>query len=158
MLVQILETWAIHNRITHYVLDAIADEALGGVGASGGRSVREQYAHLHNVRLMWLEAAKPALMEGIQKIPTKTKADKEAITREVIVNSLKASEAAIAELLKHGFETGRISGFKPHPMAFVGYLIAHESYHWGEIGIILTQAGTPLDQKTAYGMWEWGVR
>lgn len=155
---QLLDTWAIHNRITRFVLAAISDDALAGVSASGGRSVREQYAHLHNVRLMWIEAAKPELMAGLQKIPTKTKAEKDAITRAVIESSLSASEAAIAEMLREGLKTGRIKGFKPHPVAFLGYLIAHESYHWGEIGIILTQAGTPLDQKTAYGMWEWGVR
>jgi uncharacterized damage-inducible protein DinB len=40
----------------------------------------------------------------------------------------------------------------------MGYLISHESYHRGEIGIILTQAGYKLDQKIAYGMWEWGKR
>ena len=29
MLDQIIETWQIHNRINLYLLDAIADEALG---------------------------------------------------------------------------------------------------------------------------------
>ena len=39
-----------------------------------------------------------------------------------------------------------------------GYLIAHESYHHGEIGVALAQLGHPLDKKAAFGMWEWGVR
>jgi hypothetical protein len=41
---------------------------------------------------------------------------------------------------------------------FNDYLVAHESYHHGEIGIILTLSGQPLDMKTAFGMWEWGIR
>lgn len=53
---------------------------------------------------------------------------------------------------------GKIKGFRPHASAFLGYLVAHESYHQGEIGLILGQAGLPLDKKVAYGMWEWGVR
>jgi uncharacterized damage-inducible protein DinB len=49
-------------------------------------------------------------------------------------------------------------GFKPHPVAFVGYLIAHESYHQGDVGVRLTASGHRLGNKVAYGMWEWGVR
>ena len=37
-------------------------------------------------------------------------------------------------------------------------MIAHDGYHWGEIGIALHEFGHPLDRKVAYGMWEWGVR
>lgn len=62
------------------------------------------------------------------------------------------SGQVIEQLLEAGFESGKIKGFKPHPSAFLGYLISHESYHRGEIGIILTQTGTPLDDKILYGM------
>jgi hypothetical protein len=57
-----------------------------------------------------------------------------------------------------GLAAGKIKGFKPHPHAFASYLIAHEHYRLGEIGVALTQSGYPLDKKTAFGMWEWGVR
>jgi uncharacterized damage-inducible protein DinB len=53
---QLIETWAIHNRINLYLLEAVAPEHLANVGPSKGRSVGEQFAHLHNVRLMWLKA------------------------------------------------------------------------------------------------------
>lgn len=155
---QLLETWQIHNRINLYLLEAIAPEALGGVSASGGRSVALQFAHMHTVRLMWLKEAAPDLHAAQTSLPTKTKADKEAITKDTLRNYLTSSGGAIAALLKLGFETGRIKGFKPHPVAFLGYLISHESYHRGEIGIILTQTGTPLDDKISYGLWEWGGR
>ena len=61
----------------------------------------------------------------------------------------------LSEWFKH---KGTIKGFKPHVPAFLGYLIAHESYHHGEIGIALNEIGYPLDRKTAFGLWEWGVR
>jgi hypothetical protein len=53
---------------------------------------------------------------------------------------------------------GRIKGFKPHATAFVGYLISHESHHRGQIEWALRYGGFPLDDKTSYGLWEWGVR
>ena len=55
----LLDTWAISNRITLYLLDAVPAEALAGVGASGGRTVGAMFAHLHNTRLLWLKAAAP---------------------------------------------------------------------------------------------------
>lgn len=150
----LIETWNIHNRINLYMLDAIKPDALAGVSLSKGRSVGAEFAHMHNVRLDWLQAAAPDLIEGIRKIEKEAAEDKARIKK-----SLKESGEAIAELIAASVAAGgRVKGFKPHVTAFVGYLISHESYHRGEIGIILTQAGNPLDKKTSYGMWEWGVR
>ena len=47
----------------------------------------------------------------------------------------------ISELLERGFTTGRVKGFKPHPEAFLGYMIAHEAYHRGQIILILKENG-----------------
>jgi hypothetical protein len=60
----------------------------------------------------------------------------------------------VEEMLVKSFASGKVKGFKPYPVAFIGYTIAYESYHHGEIGIALTQANYPLDKKTTYGMWE----
>jgi hypothetical protein len=46
----IVETWEIHARINLYLLDAVPPEALGDRSASKGRTVGEQFAHLHNIR------------------------------------------------------------------------------------------------------------
>ena len=62
---QFLETWEIHNRINLYLLDAIEAAHLKDHSASKGRSVGEQFAHLHNVRLMWLKAAALDLLKGL---------------------------------------------------------------------------------------------
>jgi uncharacterized damage-inducible protein DinB len=72
---------------------------------------------------------------------------------------LTASGQAIETLLKKSLTSdGKIKDFKPHAPAFLGYMISHEAYHHGEIGVELTRIGYPLDKKTGYGMWEWGVR
>ena len=123
MIEQLIETWQIHNRINIYLLEAISPDALGGVASNGGRSVALQFAHIHNVRLMWLKASAPDLYEHVKPIPAKTKADKAAITKEKLQQSLIQSGQVIEQLLEAGFESGKIKGFKPHPSAFLGYLI-----------------------------------
>jgi uncharacterized damage-inducible protein DinB len=103
---------------------------------------------------MWLKSAGPELLEGLAKLETKTVGD-----RKQLRASLEASGQAIEQLLRKGLAAGgKIKGFKPHAVAFMGYLIAHESHHRGHIGWALKHGGHPLDQKTAYGLWEWGVR
>jgi hypothetical protein len=108
---------------------------------------------MHNVRLMWLKSAAPDLLEGLAKIEGDT-GDKATLAA-----GLEASGNAIANLLRKALSAGgKVKGFKPHAVAFLGYLISHESHHRGQIGWTLKNTGHPLDQKTSYGLWEWGVR
>ncbi|NNT71760.1 hypothetical protein HKT18_05960 [Flavobacterium sp. IMCC34852] len=148
-----LETWHINNRINLYLLDVIEESALEDVSASKGRKVGDQFAHLHNVRLMWLKAAAPELLEGLLKIDKEVK-----INKEILQTELHKSAEAMAKLLEKSLAENKIKGFKPHPTAFLGYLISHESHHRGQIVLTLKQAGHPIDQKTQFGLWEWGSR
>ena len=53
---------------------------------------------------------------------------------------------------------GRIKNFRPDVAGFLGYLIAHDAHHRGQIAMLARQIGHPLPQKTMFGMWEWGSR
>jgi uncharacterized damage-inducible protein DinB len=151
---QLVETWAIHDRINLYLLEALDAQSLGSHSASKGRSVGEQFAHLHNVRLMWLKSAAPELLKGLNKIESEQANDK-----KLLAQSLTESGKAIGALLAQSIEAGgKVKGFKPHAAAFLGYLISHESHHRGQIALSLKQSGKPLDKKISYGLWEWGVR
>lgn len=151
---QIIETWNINNRINLYVLDAIADEHLSAVMVSKGRTVGEQFAHIHNVRLMWLKAAMPEMLSEQTKIEKGS-----TINKELLQNALISSGEAIASVLGNAAETGgRVKGFKPHVTGFLGYLTAHDAHHRSQVIIALKQSGHPLDKKTLYGIWEWGSR
>lgn len=150
---QLVETWQIHDRINRYLLDAIPDELLG-TALGKGRTISDLFGHIHNVRLLWLKSAAPDLLDGLEKLESK-----KVYSKKALGEALAASGAAVAELLRRALAAGgKVKGFKPHAAAFLGYLISHESHHRGQIGWTLKHTGHPLDQKTAFGMWEWGVR
>ena len=149
---EFLDSWEIHNRINLYLLDAIDESHLNDHSASKGRSVGEQFAHVHNVRLMWLKASAPDLLKGLKKIEKETAADKKLL-RKSLVDSAKA----LNKFLTQSLAAGKVKNFKPGVAAFLGYVISHESHHRGQIVLSLKQAGHPVDKKIQYGIWEWGV-
>jgi len=149
---QIIETWLISNRMNLYLLSGIKEDWLSDVSASKGRTVGEQLGHLHNVRLMWLKEAAPYLLEGLSKI------EKGTATIALLNESFLESAEAIGKLLEEGIEKQNIKGFKPHTIAFLGYIIAHEAHHRGQVILSLKQAGRPVSKKILFGLWEWGSR
>ena len=149
----LIETWEISHRINEFLLTGIKEEYFKDVSVSKGRSVGEQFAHINNVRLMWVKVAAADLLLSLRKIET----DK-PITKKIILDAFEKSTPAISAVLSKGFETGKIKGFKPHPEAFLGYIIAHEAHHRGQIIVALKENGHLPDKKILYGLWEWGVR
>ncbi len=150
----LIETWEINNRINRYLLAALKPDDLGVELKPRGRTVGGLFAHIHNVRLMWLKASAPALLERVPKIEAE-----QDVTHELLTRALTDSGVAIAELVTTALENGgKIKNFKPHVTAFVGYLISHESHHRGQVAMAVRIAGRPLDKKISFGLWEWGVR
>lgn len=150
----LLETWNIHQRIHLYLLEALSEEALAASPGKTGRGIGEQLHHIGKVRLMWVKQSAPELMSDRAEEPDKTIAgDKQALR-----GFLEHTSGLVERLLAKGLAEGKIKGFKPHPTAFLGYLIAHEAHHRGQIVLLAKQLGYPLDKKTSFGLWEWGVR
>ena len=149
---QLIETWQINNRIDLYLLDAISEGYLADTLASKGRDVGKQFAHIHNVRLMWLKTAAPDLNA------TQTKVE-DNITKDFLKMRLTESGLAVENLLSRACDNGgKVKGFKPHVTAFLGYLLAHDAHHRSQIIVALKQSGHKIDQKIGYGIWEWGSR
>ncbi len=150
----LIDTWQIHDRIHGYLLKAIPPAGLLAAAPSGGRTVGQVFAHIHNVRLMWLSAAGVAAPAGATKVDLDS-----SLTAAGLGKSLAASADGITTLVESALQNGgKVKGFKPHVHAFVGYLIAHESHHRGQLMVALKANKMALDKKHAYGIWEWGVR
>ncbi len=113
----LIETWQIHNRINLYMLDAISQEALGSAPSPKCRTVYDLFAHVHNVRLLWLKAAGPEFLEGLEKLETKTVGEKANLRA-----ALEASGLAIEQLLRKGLAAGERSEFQTSRPSLPGIL------------------------------------
>jgi uncharacterized damage-inducible protein DinB len=147
----LLSAFDVNDRINHYLLENLPEPAWRAQPPGGkGRDVASIFAHMHNVRVMWLKATKARIPAQLDRLTaTPAQADK----------ALETSRAALQEVLQSSLNTdGRIKGFRPDVAGFFGYLIAHDAHHRGQITMLARQVGHPIPQKATFGMWEWGVR
>ena len=152
---QCLETWQINQRVNVYLLDAIPPEGLTSVLPSGRtRTVARMFVHLHHMRLQRIEVSAPELLGRLTKFARKDA----ALDQKRLKNALEQSGEAIAQLIEIGLEKGKIKGYRPHPIGFLGYMISHEAHHRGEICVALTESGHKLDDAVLYGQWDWSQR
>jgi len=148
----IISTWQTHCRHIQTYIKGIPAEGLA-IKLGRGRTVGAILAHLHNNRLDWLKPSAPDLAENLIKIT------KDAHHRhDGLIDSINVSGQAIEALLIRGLGIGKIKAVGGSPIAFMSYMIAHDFYHLGEIGILLGEAGIKIDSKIAYGLWEWNEK
>ena len=142
-----------NDRINRYLIESIAPDAWKAKTLDGkGRTIAAIVAHMHNVRVMWLKVSAKG-----SRIPAQL--DRATVTPAQAVRALDESCEALSELMRRALETdGRIKGFRPDVAGFLGYLIAHDAHHRGQIAMLARQLGHALPQKVTFGMWEWGTR
>ena len=146
----IIRAWTINDEINRYLLDSV-DESLWRADPPGGkgRTIAAIFAHINNVRGMWLKAA------AVGHVPEKL--EPRTCSREDVRAALVATGEACRALIETSLASGgRIRSFKPDVVSFVGYLISHDSHHRGQITMLARQLGKPVSQRSMFGMWEWG--
>lgn len=154
----LLTTWEIHNEINLFILRWIPPEGLEAVTLlktgepSRGRNVSRIFSHMHAVRCGKLgrnpdEAADLPHFEGSESPDAETLAD-----------ALARSGEAVATVVRSAVEAGwTLKGWKRSPVAWLVYLISHESHHRGQIAQALKQSGVRPPQEVSYGVWGyWG--
>jgi len=149
----LLETFAISERANQKLIESLSDSVWQATPAGGkGRTIAGIATHMHKVRLMWLAAADKSAKLG-------AKLDDEKVSREDVMEALSGSAKLVHKLLEKGLDdpAGRVPNFKPDVVAFVGYLIAHDAHHRGQISMLARQLGSAVPSKTAFGLWEWGT-
>lgn len=149
----LLNAYDTNDRINQYMIENLPAEAWRAEPPEGkGRTIAAIVAHIHNVRVMWLKAAAKG-----SKMPEQL--DRTSVTSSQARKALEQSRTALSAVIKSALDDdGRIKGFRPDVAGFLGYLIAHDAHHRGQICMLARQIGHPLPQKAMFGMWEWGTR
>lgn len=146
----LLNAFDTNHRITQYLIENLPG-ASWSAKPPNGRTIAAMVAHMHNVRVMWLKAVKA------ENPPEQL--DRGTVTPAQATRALEESRAALHKVISNALTSdGRIKGFRPDAAGFVGYLIAHDAHHRGQIAMLARQLGHPLPQKAMFGMWEWGRR
>ena len=150
---QLLETWRTHHRMNLLVIENISDKGMQlSAGTKAGRNIFQQWIHIHNVRLQWLEVTAPDLAKSL------TKLDKDMpFFQAELLKHLEGSSQALLTLFDRAWDSeGKVKGFKKGVIPLLGYFISHESHHRGNILLTLKQGGEKLADAVKWGIWEWG--
>src|ERR1700682_1787989 len=149
----LLNAFNTNDKINHYLIDNLARPAWIAKPPGGkGRPIPAIVAHMHNVRVMWLKASATS-----SRIPAQL--DRAKLTPAQALRGLEQSRQALSVVISRALTgDGRVKGFRPDVAGFLGYLIAHDAHHRGQITMLARQMGHPLSQKAMFGMWEWGSR
>ena len=149
----LVEAWTMSNEANLYLLEKTPPAYLNDSYAARTRTVAEQFAHMHGVRIRWMQYAAPDLVGKLKTFPkgsTKTK--------KQLADALRASEKMIARFLERCEETGKVHLWKGGPATFLSYLVAHEAHHRGLAMVAMRISGRKLPPKTVYGQWQWGKK
>lgn len=154
---EVLALWKRHQQILLFLLQRIPEKHLDAVpGGSKGRDVARQFAHLNRTRLGWLHFHRTGQRP---ELPKSSKGERPR--KKELQAALKASGKEIEELLGAALRgEKRVRLFGKSPVRWLGYLVAHESHHRGQILLALKQSGHALDPKVSvqglWGKWMFG--
>ncbi|MBO3697349.1 DinB family protein [Roseivirga sp. E12] len=147
----ILSTWDKHTEMNNLLMTALKDDYLRDTTSSGGRNIADQFAHMHNVRMMWLSQLDPtAEMEDLDSEIDAI----ESLKAGYLKDQISKSNQLIKQILSKGLQSNKVD-WPMTPVRFMGYLISHESHTRGQILLALKQSGHPAPPQVAFGIWQW---
>ncbi len=150
---QLRETWQIHHRMNELLINNTSDAGmLKTLSTKGGRTIFLQWVHIHNVRMQWLEITAKDIFQKYKPLDKNIDFD-----RTTLLTSLKESASGIEELLSRSWDDGgKVKGFKKGLIPMLGYFVAHESHHRGNIMLTLKLSAEKIPDSVKWGLWEWG--
>jgi uncharacterized damage-inducible protein DinB len=154
LLEALLDSWDRNNTILTNLLRTIPEGGFDVRATEGSPSVGELFAHLHYVRLVFVEEDAPEFARTPVDHEREWVAEQDRNRMEQMLND---SAAAVREAVKSKVEAGQeMKQHYDHPILFLQHMIWHEGYHHGQIKLALKLAGHPITNKMA-GPVTWRV-
>ncbi|HEY2544941.1 MAG TPA: DinB family protein [Candidatus Acidoferrum sp.] len=159
----ILNAWKTNNRVTIFLVAHLPAELWDAkLPGAPRRTVRMLAGHIHNARCMWIKT-----LGKEHGIAVPRNVDRHKVKAKDLIRALQDSGTGIGRLLEFGCEHG---GSIPATSAYVwrnlpldvghvlGYFIAHEGHHRGQIVMLARQLGCRLPVEVTGGLWQWSKR
>lgn len=158
----IIAAWKTNNRVTVFLFENLPSELWPTtVPGTSRRTVRMIAGHIHNIRCMWIK-----MLGSKHGIRPPKRVNRYTVTRRELLPALEQSSQGILELLELGISRGgRIpaSGvawlnLPVDVVHFLGYFVAHEGHHRGQVVLLARQTGHRLPSEITAGLWQWVKR
>lgn len=146
----LVEAFLTNERINQVLLDLLEPRIWRLTPpCSKRRNIATTFAHIHNVRCMYLRGTgSKAPLENLERA---------TVTPAEARRALAASARAMAEVLASACASGgKVRGVPLDAAAFLCSAITHEAHHRGQICHWARELGAPLQDQIQ--LWEWHKR
>ena len=159
----ILAAWRTNNRITLFLFENLpADLWALTVPGAPRRTIRMIAGHIHNARCMWIKT-----LGHPHGVAVPSPVDRHHVGSRQLLPALQRSGDGVTRLLQLACQHG---GAIPPTRSYVwrnlpldvghvlGYFIAHEGHHRGQIVLVARALGHRLPPQVTTGLWQWSQR
>lgn len=152
--------WRTNNRVTTFLIESLPRELWPkAIPGYPRRTVRMIAAHIHNARCGWIRQ-----LGGRHGVPVPAFVDARRVTPPGLLRALGRSSTGMLRLLDLGLARGGTvprgawQNFPTDLVHFLGYFVAHEAHHRGQLCLLARELGHRLPREVTGGLWQWTKR
>jgi uncharacterized damage-inducible protein DinB len=151
MVDDVLEVWRVHDEINFWLLENIPEHGFAAVPLlkngkpSSGRTVSRVFAHMHAVRRSHVTRE---FLKGIPRFETGASPERDDLLAAFHASS-RGIEQRLARIIEERLRIKERGG-----LVLLGYLIAHDSHHRGQVLLALKQSGVRMPDEARFTIWE----